>query len=218
MDYHPMLDSFPLTPSQCIQTWIQHIDSRLFPSGSGSTKLISQLNSQATCSTQDWNLWCQTTSYNLETPTDTNLGMAMGTSTAVNYANLYIRLLEATWLFQQFKNELLFYRKQQGCQSMAVRRSPCLGLFPSMSKHLGFAQMGDLLTDQVTSSFLWIWQSESIRSATASPSRRTKKRWTYTSTSHRILHTLKDCSTGSSSAGCKPTGTTIKSNIVLSNG
>jgi hypothetical protein len=38
-------------------------------------------------------------------------GTAMGTSTAVNYANLYVGLLEVTQLLRKFKKELLFYRR-----------------------------------------------------------------------------------------------------------
>jgi hypothetical protein len=38
-------------------------------------------------------------------------GTAMGTSTAVNYANLYVGLLEVTCLLRQFKKQLLFYRR-----------------------------------------------------------------------------------------------------------
>jgi hypothetical protein len=38
-------------------------------------------------------------------------GTAMGTSTAVNYANLYVGLLEVTRLLKTFKTELLFYRR-----------------------------------------------------------------------------------------------------------
>ena len=38
-------------------------------------------------------------------------GTAMGTSTAVNYANLYVGLLEVTRLLRKFKNQLLFYRR-----------------------------------------------------------------------------------------------------------
>jgi hypothetical protein len=35
----------------------------------------------------------------------------MGTSTAVNYANLYVGLLEVTKLLRKFKDQLLFYRR-----------------------------------------------------------------------------------------------------------
>ncbi len=38
-------------------------------------------------------------------------GTAMGTSTAVNYANLYVGLLEVTRLLRKFKEQLLFYRR-----------------------------------------------------------------------------------------------------------
>jgi hypothetical protein len=38
-------------------------------------------------------------------------GTAMGTSTAVNYANLYVGLLEVTRLLPMFKKQLLFYRR-----------------------------------------------------------------------------------------------------------
>ena len=38
-------------------------------------------------------------------------GTAMGTSTAVNYANLYVGLLEVTRLLPKFKKQLLFYRR-----------------------------------------------------------------------------------------------------------
>jgi hypothetical protein len=38
-------------------------------------------------------------------------GTAMGTSTAVNYANLYVGLLEVTTLLKKFRKELLFYRR-----------------------------------------------------------------------------------------------------------
>jgi hypothetical protein len=38
-------------------------------------------------------------------------GTAMGTSTAVNYANLYVGLLEVTILLKKFSKELLFYRR-----------------------------------------------------------------------------------------------------------
>jgi hypothetical protein len=38
-------------------------------------------------------------------------GTAMGTSTAVNYANLYVGLLEVTQLLRKFKRQLLFYRR-----------------------------------------------------------------------------------------------------------